>query len=112
MSHKNRDEKKRWRSVTIGFRVSPEENEAINMRVKLSGLTKQDYITNRCQERDIIVNGNPRVYKALKDQLAAVYKELQRIECGSEISDLMAETMRIMALTLNGMQFKKEGGEY
>jgi len=110
MSHKNRDEKNRWRNVTIAFRVSPEENESINMRVKLSGLTKQDYISRRCQQQDIVINGNPRVYKALKDQLALVYEELQRIEQTAQISDLLEETLHVMALTLNGMQFRQKGG--
>lgn len=45
MSEKNRDDKNRWRNVTIAFRVSPEENEELNNRVRLSGFcTKQDYI--------------------------------------------------------------------
>ena len=30
MSAKNRDGKNRWRNITVGFRVSPEENELIN----------------------------------------------------------------------------------
>ena len=29
MSAKNRDNKNRWRNITVGFRVSPEENELI-----------------------------------------------------------------------------------
>ena len=29
MSAKNRDSHNRWRSITVGFRVSPEENEQI-----------------------------------------------------------------------------------
>ena len=42
MSEKNRDDKNRWRNVTIAFRMSPEENEVLNNRVKLSGFrTKQ-----------------------------------------------------------------------
>ena len=45
MSEKNRDDKNRWRNVTIAFRMSLEENEELNNRVKLSGFrTKQDYI--------------------------------------------------------------------
>ncbi len=47
MSAKNRDNKNRWRNVTVGFRVSPEESEQIDRAVRLSGLTKQDYITRR-----------------------------------------------------------------
>ena len=30
MSAKNRDERNRWRNITVGFRVSPEESEQIN----------------------------------------------------------------------------------
>ena len=44
MSAKNLDNHNRWRSKTIAFRVSPEENEQIEIAVRLSGLTKQDYI--------------------------------------------------------------------
>ena len=44
MSAKNRDRCNRWRSKTVSFRVSLEENEQLNTFVKLSGMTKQDYI--------------------------------------------------------------------
>ena len=46
MSEKSLDRKGRWRSKTVAFRLSPEENETLNNMVKLSGLTKQDYIMN------------------------------------------------------------------
>lgn len=35
MSAKNRDEHNRWRNITVGFRVSPEENDLINKAVAL-----------------------------------------------------------------------------
>lgn len=44
MSAKNRDNKNRWRNITVGFRVSPEENERINKAVALSGLPKQEIL--------------------------------------------------------------------
>ena len=72
MSLKNRDNHNRWRNKTVAFRVSPEEDAQIETFVKLSGLTKQDYITRRLICKDVVVQGNPRVYKALRDQLAAV----------------------------------------
>lgn len=80
MSLKNMDNKNRWRSKTVGFRVSPEEDAQIETAVRLSGLTKQDYITRRLLCRDVVVQGNPRVYKALRDRFAAVLGELRRIE--------------------------------
>lgn len=46
MSAKNRDEHNRWRNKTVAFRMSPEESNELDMRVKLSGLTKQDYLIN------------------------------------------------------------------
>ena len=93
MSAKNLDSKGRFRSRTIGFRVSPEEEKLINSAVALSGLTKQDYIVKRLLCRDVVVQGNPRVYKALKNQLAEVLSELQRIE-NSSVSDELLETIR------------------
>ncbi len=69
MSEKVLDRQGRWRNKTVAFRVSPEEDEIIKSAVRLSGLTKQEYIIRRLQEKDVIVQGNPRVYKALKDEM-------------------------------------------
>ena len=87
MSLKNRDEHNRWRNKTVAFRVSPEEWEQIERYVKLSGLTKQDYITRRLINKEVVVQGNPRVYKALLNDLADVLTELQRIENGAKVND-------------------------
>ncbi len=84
MSAKNLDTHNRWRNKTVAFRVSPEENEQIDAAVRLSGLTKQDYITKRLLCRDVVVQGNPRVYKALRDELATVLAELWRIRDGGQ----------------------------
>ena len=104
MSAKNLDKHNRWRNKTVAFRVSPEEDEQLEIFVKLSGLTKQDYITRRLLERDVVVQGNPRVYKALRDQLAAVLDELRRIEAGQDVSDDLLDTIRMIATIMNGMQ--------
>ena len=53
MSLKNRDNHNRWRNKTVAFRVSPEEDAQIETFVKLSGLTKQDYITRRLTGKDV-----------------------------------------------------------
>ena len=37
--------------------------------VSLSGLTKQDYIMKKLTDREVVVMGNPRVFKALKNEL-------------------------------------------
>ena len=63
------DQQGRWRNKVIAFRMSPEEDEVLEAKVKLSGLTKQEYIIRRLTDREITVVGNPRVYKALRDQM-------------------------------------------
>jgi len=102
MSAKNLDSKGRFRSKTVAFRISPEENEQLETAVRLSGLTKQDYITRKLLNREIIVQPNPRVYKALRVELAAVLTELKRL--GSGVDDELLETIRLINTTLYGMK--------
>lgn len=107
MSAKNLDSKGRFRSRTIGFRVCPEEDKLINSAVALSGLTKQDYIVKRLLNRDVVVQGNPRVYKALKNQLAEVLAELKKIENSSAVNEELLSTIRLITVTLDGMKGEK-----
>ena len=88
----------------MAFRVSPEEDEQIEAAVRLSGLTKQDYITRRLLCREVVVQGNPKVYKALRDQLAAVLKELRRIEARGGVGDELLATIDLISVTLGGMK--------
>ena len=71
---KKLDHNGRWRNRIVAFRVSDEEAKLLNDLVALSGLTKQDYIMRRLLCRDVIVQGNSRVYKALKNQMWANYE--------------------------------------
>ena len=104
MSAKNLDKHNRWRNKAVSFRVSPAEDAQIETAVKLTGLTKQDYIIRRLLCRDVVVQGNPRVYKALRDQLAAVLDELRRIEAGQSVNDELLDTIRMITTIMNGMQ--------
>ena len=109
MSLKNKDNHNRWRNKTVAFRVSPEEDEQLEIAVKLTGLTKQDYITRRLLCKDVVVQGNPRVYKALRNQLAAVLEELQRIEAGSKVDDELMDTIDMIAAIMDGMKDETHG---
>ena len=108
MSLKNRDEHNRWRNKTVAFRVSPEEDKQIETYVRLSGLTKQDYITRRLTHRDIVVQGNPRVFKALRNQLGDVLSELQRIEAGGDVNDELRDLIEMIADILGGLKEESE----
>lgn len=101
---KNLDYKGRWRNKTVAFRVSEEEAKLIDKCVALSGLTKQDYIIRRLQCREVVVQGNPRVYKALRNQMADIYEELKRLERCSEANDELLYTIQLIAETMNGLK--------
>ena len=109
MSLKIYDGQGRWRNKTVAFRVSPEEDEQLEIAVKLTGLTKQDYITRRLLCRDVLVQGNPRVYKALRNQLAAVLAELTRIEAGGAVDDALMDTIEMIAAIMDGMKEEADG---
>lgn len=102
------DYKGRWRNHTVAFRVSDEEAKLLNDLVALSGLTKQEYIIRRLTCRDVVVQGNPRVYKALKNQMAAIHEELKRLETVSPDNDELLYTLQVIAITLEGLKGEDE----
>ena len=104
MSPKNLDKHNRWRNTTVAFRVSPEEDAQIEIAVKLSGLTKQDYIVKRLLCRDVVMQGNPKVYKALRNQLAAVLDELRRVKDETGVDGDLLDTIQMIAAIMGGMK--------
>ncbi len=104
MSAKNVDKHNRFRNITVGFRVSPEENELINKAVALSGLPKQEYCYRKCMDRDVVVQGNPRVYKALRNELRETLTQLQRIEAGKHVDEDLLSVIELIAITMNGLK--------
>ena len=111
MSAKNRDNKNRWRNITVGFRVSPEENERINKAVALSGLPKQEYCYRRCLNQEIVVQGNPRVHKALRTELDSVLTELKRIEAGNSVDEELMNVIELISIILGGLKGEDENGK-
>ena len=104
MSAKNLDNHNRWRNRQVAFRLSPEEADLLDAFVKISGLTKQDYITQCLLTNSVVVQGNPRVYKALRDSMAAIHAELQRIEAGSSLNDELLQLIHFIAKVMDGMK--------
>ena len=98
------DTKGRWRNRTVGFRVSEEESQMIDRMVALSGLTKQEYILRKLMGWEVTVQGNPRVYKALKNQMQQILDELKRLGKCSEENEELLQTIQMVAVTLNGMK--------
>ena len=104
MTEKSLDAKGRWRSLAVAFRMSPEENADLDARVKLSGLTKQEYFLRRISERDVIVQGSPRTYKALRNQMIEILKELRRLETAGDADGDFLSVLSLVAETVKEMR--------
>lgn len=101
---KKLDKKGRWRNKASSFMMSPEEWKDLDIRVKLSGLTKQEYMIRRLLERDIIVQPSSRIFKALRDQMTEILNELRRIENGAGVDDDLLAVIEVVAITYNGLR--------
>lgn len=74
-------------------------------------MPKQEYCYRRCLSQDVVVQGNPRVYKALKTELAAVLAELRRIEAGNSINDELLNVIELITVILGGLKGEDGNGE-
>ena len=54
------------------------------------------------------MQGNPRVFKALRNQLADVLSELQRIEAGDDVNDELLDLIEMIADILGGLKEESE----
>ena len=100
---KSLDDKGRWRNRNVGFRVSEEEAKLLDNLVELSGLAKQDYILRRLLNREVVVQGNPKVFKALKNQMTQIYEELKRLESVSDDNEELLIVVEMVATIMEGM---------
>lgn len=101
---KSLDAKGRWRNRNVGFRVSEEEAKQLDNLVELSGLTKQDYILRRLLNREVVVQGNPKVFKALKNQMTQIFEELKRLESVSDDNEELLIVVEMVAKIMKGSQ--------
>ena len=106
---KSLDAKGRWRNRNVGFRVSEEEAKLLDDLVELSGLAKQDYILRRLLNREVVVRGNPKVFKALKNQMTQIYEELKRLESVSDDNEELLIVVEMVAKIMKGMANEYDG---
>ena len=106
---KSLDAKGRWRNRNVGFRVSEEEAKLLDNLVELSGLAKQDYILRRLLNREVVVQENPKVFKALKNQMTQIYEELKRLESVSDDNEELLIVVEMVATIMKGMVNEYDG---
>ena len=95
----------RYRSVNVGFRVTPEEAEEIQRAALLSGMKKQDYILKRLRNQDIVVVPNSRLYKIVVEQTEYLATELKKlVKSGKTIDPELKRSIELLTATLNGLK--------
>lgn len=99
MSAKAKDKHNRWRSLTVAFRISPQENEVLNRKIFLCGTTKQEYIINRLiadEPLQIVVN------RMMINRLSERLDHLINLLENTQITDCDIEEIKyIVKLLLN-----------
>ena len=107
MSEKRLDAKNRWRNVVVAFRMSPEEAQELNVKVSLSGLSKQDYIIQCLLNHEIRVVGRMKVAKKVQVHLDTILEELQTLdEADRDVEELLVPLKHVLDI----LQSDEKGG--
>ena len=111
MSEKRLDAKNRWRNVVVAFRMSPEEAQELNVKVALSGLSKQDYIIQCLLNHEIKVVGGMKVARKVRIHLDTILEELQSLndsDRNADVDELLVPLRHVLDI-LDG---DVKGGNY
>lgn len=88
MSKKNKDDKNRWRTETIAFRLSPEERAELDKLYKLCGYqTKQDFILDCLFKQRIVARETPMMITSFRKELRIIISELERLDSADDIDE-------------------------
>ena len=105
---KKKDEKKRKRNIIMNFRVSPEEKQMIEERVRLSGMAKGEYFIQSCMYQKISVLGNIRTFDAIKESVSRLDLKLMELQSVEELDEVTLESLRMVLELLDGIYNKRE----
>ena len=105
---KKKDEKKRKRNIIMNFRVSPEEKQMIEERVKLSGMAKGEYFIQSCMYQKISVLGNIRTFDAIKESVSKLDRKLMELQSVEELDEVTLESLRMVLELLDGIYNNRE----
>jgi hypothetical protein len=93
----------RKRSVSKAFRVTPEESDRIVLLAKCAGMTQQEYIMKRLEDDEFTVVPDMRTYKALRDEMRAVYRELSRLRDCSDMDERLIAKVELLSDLFTGL---------
>ena len=87
--------------------MSPEEAQELNVKVSLSGLSKQDYIIQCLLKHEIRVVGGMKVAKKVQVHLDTILEELQTLdEADRDVEELLVPLKHVLDI----LQSDEKGG--
>ena len=91
---KKKNEKNRKRNTIMNFRVSPQEKELIEARIKLLGLPKAEFFIESCLYQKLLVKGNVRTFTELKNQMKEIAETVNKNSNLEDLEPVQAERLR------------------
>ena len=75
----------RKKDVTIEFRTNQKDRELIFKKIAMSGLSRQDYMTNAILDAPVKIFATRNVIDSCKNELQEILSELKRVEQYGEL---------------------------
>ena len=86
----------RKRTISKAFRCSPEERHRIELLAKAAGVTQQDYIMAKIEDKDFTIVPDVRTFKMLRDEMRAVVGELSRLRNTGDLGDELEARVELL----------------
>ena len=80
-------ERNRKRKHTVAFRMTEDEVNLLDEKVKLSGRLKQEYLTEAVLNHKVIFVGDRQVFNTMIENLERIEKQLKSIEIISQVDE-------------------------
>lgn len=102
---------RRKRTISKAFRVSREESDRIELLARAAGVTQQEYIMAKFEDREFTVVPDIRTYKMLRDSMRQVYQELCRLRDCSTMDERLIAKIELMSDLFIGIAGDAPRGE-
>lgn len=94
---------RRKRTISKAFRVTPAESDRIALLARCAGMTQQEYIMKRLEDDEFTVVPDMRTYKALRDEMRAVCRELSRLRDCSDMDERLIAKVELLSDLFAGL---------
>lgn len=86
----------RKRTISKAFRCSPEERHRIELLAKAAGVTQQEYIMAKIEDKEFTIVPDIRTFKMLRDEMRAVVGELSRLRNTGDLGDELEARVELL----------------